>query len=73
MKILELKNSIKKMKNTLEGTGSTADCMEERISEPGDMKAETIQEEERETRSEKKKLERFPENCPTLLGRAMLW
>lgn len=61
-------------KSTLEGTGSTANCTEERISEPGDMKAETMQgEEERETRSEKKKLERFPETCPTLLVRAMLW
>ena len=50
MKILELKNSIKEMKNTSEGTGSTADCMEERVSEPGDTKAETMQgEEERET------------------------
>lgn len=37
MNILELKNSIKEIKNTLEGTGNTADCMEERISEPGDM------------------------------------
>ena len=46
------------MKNTLEGTGNRADCMEERISEPGDMKTEMIQiEEEREIRSKKKKKE----------------
>ena len=62
------------MKNTLEGTGNTADCMDERISEPGDMKADMIQvEEEREIRSKKKKMKKFCENCPTLLGRAMLW
>lgn len=46
MKILELKNSTKEMKNKLEGTGNTADCVEERISEPGDVKTEMIQIEE---------------------------
>lgn len=41
--ILELKDSVKEMKNAFEGAANRADCMKERICELKDSKIEMIQ------------------------------
>lgn len=56
MEILEIKNSVGKMKNVFNGPTSSLDMAEERISKPEDMWMETFKtKKQREKKTEKMK------------------
>ena len=59
VKILEVKNTIKEIKNELESLGNTADKREERISNIKDRNLEMMKREEERSLSIKKKKELY--------------